>query len=324
MNKQNNFFQNNHNSKSFEKKNEKTINEVDSKEKHHNEEKAPKVNLNPMNSEKMNNNPTNQKIKDMNAVNIPISGSDNTDNNPINPGMIKAEAHLQHNMIKPDEKEKQPAFSKAMIGNMKNPAESFIREENGTQEQIQPLDHNSEYHDSDDVKTSKKNIRKIIMIIIVVGILIEAGVLIIGTIIKNTKVTTVICSNSNDYDYYKATIKSDRKYFLKQNKIIKLEEEINYVFSNSNEYLKYKEQQMNHPYDNIKGRSTMTSVNDDTLTYTEKIIYDYDVLLKNHKNISKEKNKITIATKNKNDTIDLINSDAEGIQTYYKDTYTCK
>lgn len=202
-------------------------------------------------------------------------------------------------------------------------AESAL--ENVIKEEIKPLDINETgYHNPDDIPKSKRNLKRIIMIIILIGIIVEVIVLVAGIIIKRTKVTVVTCTNSNQYEYYKANIKQTRKYSLKQNKIVKLEETIDYVFYDSAEYLEYKGSHMNPPYADIKGRSVMTSINDDTLTYTEKIIYDYNSLLANNKNTSQNAEYIVIETGKKDDTITLVNSDATGIKTYHSDTFTCK
>lgn len=296
-----------------------------SKEKGKSEQKE-KTNLNPINSQKMNDNPNNSKLKSMVSMNTPIVGSNNSDVNPISSGMIQAEEQKQRNIITNSSlNKKQPSFSNALTGNMKNPVDAFIDQENGTKEEIKPLDaNNMGYNNPDDTKKARKNLKNIIMIIIMIGIVVEILFLVIGTIIRNNKVTTITCTNSNQYDYYKATIKQTRKYSLKKDKIVKLEEQIDYIFYDSAKYLEYKKEHINPPYANIKGRSIMASLNDDNLTYTEKKVYDYNSLLKNNKNTSSDKEHITIETNRKEDTINLVNSNEQGIKTYHSETDTCK
>lgn len=230
--------------------------------------------------------------------------------------------------IKLEEKisEPIPIFTKAPLNfdNLTTPVDMVLNDTNNVPEKIEIID-NQETYKNNDFKKKDNSKRKKYMLYICIGIGIELLVIGIIALVKMLNSTTTLdCTMESHNDYYGANIIIEKKYYFKNDAVTKLEETTKYKFDTKESYTEYKDTYASAPYENIAGRIVISNINDNNLTYEEKITYDYKKLINNKNNESKDPATILINTSNADQPIDLINLDKDKTLAFYQSDYTCK
>lgn len=180
----------------------------------------------------------------------------------------------------------------------------------------------------DEIRTKKNKRKKSIKnIFLIIGIIIELiviGFLCYIKFFKETYSKELTCtSTTQNNDSYSITMKNIY-YFDDEDKVAKTENNIVYIFSNKEAYLKYKNEYVSSDIKDYKGITQRSTFDDQNYLYENKTIYTYSKLRKN-KSVSFENNIITANIKGRDNAITIYIDDYDSVLVKNEETgFTCE